>query len=166
MSIVRIERLVVAAALALVGCGAAAEPRAPKRAVVGRSSAPLARTLEAPLVVGPRTEGEVEQTIRANMGPLRGCFEQGLLRDPQLHGQILTNIVIERDGRVSSVSDACDTVPTSAQNSAGRGAMGRPFPDQEVVTCVHQCLRSISFPAHAEGAAITVLHPITFGSGG
>ncbi len=156
----------VGVALIASGCGASEKPVRSQARVAPHVSAAVVFA-DAPILAdGPRTEGEVERTIQANMTEFRSCFEDGLLRDERLHGRITSSIVIEQDGRVSSVAEARDVVPSSARGNLSAGALGRPFPDPQVVDCVHERVKAITFPPHAEGGAITVLHPISFGPEG
>jgi len=114
--------------------------------------------------IRPRlTEDQIAETIKLHKGEINQCFEMGLLRDANLRGQIASSLVIEPDGHVSSVGDARGMVPSSSRDAAATGAMGKAFPDPEVVACVHERIRAIQFPPYSETGPVTAIHPISFG---
>lgn len=86
----------------------------------------------------------IRRVIRANFGRFRGCYQDGLLRNPQLAGRVTTSFVIGRDGAVSSVGDA-----------------GTDLPDRAVGNCVRRAFYGLSFP-QPEGGIVTVTYPIVF----
>ncbi len=78
---------------------------------------------------------------------LRGCYEEGLARNPKLAGRLTVKFVIERDGGVSHVQQE-----------------GEPFPDPRVVACVLTVFQKHRFP-RPEGGQVTVVYPIVFSTG-
>jgi hypothetical protein len=90
----------------------------------------------------------VRRVIRSNFGRFRGCYQEGLLRNPSLVGRVSTSFVIGSDGAVSSVSDA-----------------GSDLPDAKVKACVIRAFYGLSFP-QPEGGIVTVIYPILFSNDG
>lgn len=86
----------------------------------------------------------VQRVVRATFGRFRGCYEQGLMRDPGLEGRVATKFVIARDGSVSMVSVAEGSLP-----------------DSSVTNCVERAFFGLTFP-EPEGGIVTVVYPITF----
>jgi Ca-activated chloride channel family protein len=83
----------------------------------------------------------IQRIVRMNFGRFRLCYEQGLLRNPELSGRVTVRFVIGRDGKV--------TVAT------GQSAMG----DQAVVSCIANAFYRLTFP-QPEGGIVTVSYPI------
>jgi hypothetical protein len=84
----------------------------------------------------------VQRVVRASFGRFRGCYEQGLLRDPGLEGRIATKFVISRDGSVAMVSVAESSLS-----------------DASVAKCVERAFYNLTFP-EPEGGIVTVVYPI------
>lgn len=84
----------------------------------------------------------IQRVIHANEGRFRGCYQDGLRRDPKLAGRVVTKFVIGRDGTVSAASDG-----------------GSDLADPEVVSCVARAFMSLEFPANPDGIG-TVTYPI------
>jgi hypothetical protein len=89
----------------------------------------------------------IQRAVRQNFGRFRMCYEQGLMRNPNLEGRVTARFVIGRDGGVSNV---------------GNG--GSDLPDSGVVSCVIGAFYGLSFPA-PEGGIVTVSYPIAFSPG-
>lgn len=91
----------------------------------------------------PRVPPEViRQTVRAQYGRFRSCYEGGLARNRGLQGRITLRFVIERDGKVST--------PTVA---------GNDLPDCQVAHCVRDAFLMLEFPP-PKGGIVTVQYPI------
>jgi hypothetical protein len=86
----------------------------------------------------------VRRIVRSNFGRFRGCYQQGLLRNPTLAGRVSTSFVIGRDGSVASVADG-----------------GSDLPDATVNACVRRAFYGLSFP-QPEGGIVSVTYPIVF----
>jgi hypothetical protein len=86
----------------------------------------------------------IQRVVRASFGRFRGCYEQGLQRDPGLEGRVATKFVIARDGSVSMVSVAESSLP-----------------DASVAKCVERAFYGLTFP-EPEGGIVTVVYPIAF----
>jgi hypothetical protein len=86
----------------------------------------------------------IQRIVRASFGRFRGCYEQGLQKDPSLEGRVAVKFVIARDGAVSMVS-----------------AADHSFADDSVAKCVARAFYNLSFP-QPEGGIVTVVYPIVF----
>jgi hypothetical protein len=86
----------------------------------------------------------IQQIVRDEYARLRGCYEEGLRRDPNLTGRVATRFVIARDGSVSQVSDG-----------------GSDLPDPVALECIFDVFRTLKFP-RPDGGIITVVYPIVF----
>jgi hypothetical protein len=86
----------------------------------------------------------IRQRVMRESGAFRDCYKEGVKRQPGLRGRIQIHATIERDGHTSGVSDTAST-----------------FPDRQVVTCVVEAFRKITFPA-PEGGTVTIDYPMAF----
>ncbi|HYP98165.1 MAG TPA: AgmX/PglI C-terminal domain-containing protein [Polyangiaceae bacterium] len=84
----------------------------------------------------------IQRIVRLNFGVFRGCYEQGLARNPNLEGRVSARFVIGRDGAVSNASNG-----------------GSDLPDSGVVSCVVSAFYGLKFP-EPEGGIVTVVYPI------
>lgn len=84
----------------------------------------------------------IQRTVRLNMGRFRLCYEEGLRTRPTLHGRVATRFVIARDGSVPVAIDG-----------------GSDLPAPDVVSCITQKFRTLSFSAPKEGV-VTVDYPL------
>jgi tetratricopeptide (TPR) repeat protein len=98
-------------------------------------------------VTGRLPSEVVQRIVRQNYGRFRMCYEQGLLRNPNLQGRVSTRFVIGQDGAVSNM-----------QNS------GSNLPDSDVVQCVINAYNGLSFPV-PEAGVVTVVYPLVFAPG-
>jgi pSer/pThr/pTyr-binding forkhead associated (FHA) protein len=89
----------------------------------------------------------IQRIVRQNYGRFRMCFEQGLVRNPNLEGRVSVRFVIGRDGSVSNVANG-----------------GSDLPDSQVISCVISAYYGLSFP-QPEGGIVTVVYPIMFSPG-
>ena len=89
----------------------------------------------------------IQAVVRKSFSEFRKCYELGLGRDPNLSGRVGARFVIDRDGRVSSVSDA-----------------GSDMPDAEVRSCVLKAFYALRFPP-PDGGIVTVVYPIMLAPG-
>ncbi len=109
-----------------------------------RARVPTIRWGHGDWVSGRLPPEAVQRVIRSNFGRFRGCYQEGLLRNPTLAGRVTTSFVIGRDGAVSSVGDA-----------------GSDLPDRTVNACVRRAFYGLSFP-QPEGGIVSVVYPIVF----
>jgi Ca-activated chloride channel family protein len=98
-------------------------------------------------VTGQLPPEVVQRIVRQSFGRFRLCYENGLRNDPSLQGKISARFIIGRDGEVAGVTNA-----------------GSDLPDANVVSCVLQSFRGLSFP-QPESGLVTVVYPITFAPG-
>lgn len=111
-----------------------------------RTRAPTFRWGHGDWVSGRLPPESVQRVIRSSFGRFRGCYQEGLLRNPTLAGRVTTSFVIGRDGAVSNVGDA-----------------GGDLPDRAVSACVRRAFYALSFP-QPEGGIVSVVYPIVFSS--
>jgi hypothetical protein len=93
------------------------------------------------------TPEAIQFIVRASFDRFRKCYEDGLRRNGRLSGRVQTKFVIERDGRVSSVSD-----------------QGSTLADPEVLRCVDAGFADLRFGPPRAGM-VTVVYPIQFNPG-
>jgi hypothetical protein len=86
----------------------------------------------------------IQRVVRANFGRFRGCYENGLARNPTLQGRVTTRFLIARDGSVAYTADG-----------------GSDLPDANIVACVVRAFSGLSFPEPA-GGTVSVDYPIAF----
>ena len=91
---------------------------------------------------------EIQRTVRQNFGRFRVCYERALQRNAALMGKVVVKFVINRDGAVGAVSRDEKTT----------------MPDEEVVSCVVEAFRTITYPP-PDGGIVTVVYPINFAPG-
>ncbi|MBK9037043.1 MAG: AgmX/PglI C-terminal domain-containing protein [Myxococcales bacterium] len=104
--------------------------------------APVASAqLGAATIVGGLSEAAVRGVIKRSLGRITYCYEQSLLGDPTLAGQLTVQLEIGPDGQVT------------AADAAGF--------HQEIASCVAASVRAIVFPRPARGS-VRVTQPITF----
>jgi hypothetical protein len=105
-----------------------------------------ARMRQGLVTVNGRLPPEVIQRIvRRSFARMRYCYEQGLMRDPNLSGNVVVRFVVEGQGNVSSARSDSSTA----------------LSDAAVVACVVRAFSSMAFPK-PEGGIVTVLYPISF----
>lgn len=83
----------------------------------------------------------IQRIVRQNAGRFRGCYEDGLAKNPSLAGRVAVKFMIARDGSVSMAEDA-----------------GSTFPDPSVIACIVRAYQTISFPE--SDSAIGVTYPL------
>jgi hypothetical protein len=86
----------------------------------------------------------IQRIVRQSFGRLRGCYEAGLQRRPDLEGRIAVKFVIDREGQVAMTS-----------------AAERSLDDESVAKCVARSFEAMSFP-RPEGGVVTVTYPVVF----
>jgi hypothetical protein len=89
----------------------------------------------------------IQKIVRTHYGVFRACYEAGLKKNPDLYGRVSTRFIIERDGQVRRSDPDCSSMP-----------------DPEVVRCVVEGYKTLSFP-EPEGGIVTVVYPIMFSPG-
>ncbi|MFO0754850.1 MAG: AgmX/PglI C-terminal domain-containing protein [Byssovorax sp.] len=87
----------------------------------------------------------VQRIVRQNFGRFRLCYEKGLQKNAALGGKVSVRFVIGKDGATQSATDA-----------------GSDLPSKEVVNCVLQTFKSLSYPSPEGGGVVVVVYPIIF----
>lgn len=98
-------------------------------------------------VMGSLDKEVIRRVVRAHVGEVRACYEQGLQRDPNLKGRVTLDLRIETSGEVSSASVVEDTL---TENS--------------VAACIAAAARRWRFPGDAPNVA-TVRYPFVLEPG-
>jgi hypothetical protein len=119
----------------------------------------------------------IQERVRAQFDQLRGCYEAGLGRNPNLTGRISIRFVIDRTGSVKDVEVRTREDVSSSDPEPGTEPffekLGFPRPpanpvplmsDQGVLTCVADRFRALIFPPPTHGI-VTVVYPILFAPG-
>ena len=89
----------------------------------------------------------IQRIVRQNYGRFRMCYEQGLVKNPNLSGRVAVRFVIDSTGAVANASNG-----------------GSDLPDSSVVSCVVRAYYGLSVPA-PDGGIVTVNYPIMFTPG-
>ncbi|MBN2499070.1 MAG: energy transducer TonB [Deltaproteobacteria bacterium] len=97
----------------------------------------LPTRIEAKGRAGSLSREAILKTIKAHLEAIRACYEKGLTRDAELEGKVLTKILVQPDGRVSS----CRV----EQSTLG---------DEEVGACIVKEIETWRFPAAARPSVI------------
>jgi TonB family protein len=98
---------------------------------------------EAPEIEGKLDEETVRKVAERNQASLKYCFQKAQMRNPNLQGKIVVEIVVDPEGKVSNVSVKESTID-----------------DQEMVGCVLRMIRRWQFPA--PGGEVTIVFPLVF----
>jgi hypothetical protein len=85
----------------------------------------------------------MRDVIRAQFPAFDVCYVDGLMRAPQLEGQVVVQFVIARSGRVSAAK------------------YGTNLADEEVAECVTAQFQTLRFP-EPSGGVVRVTYPLTF----
>jgi hypothetical protein len=84
---------------------------------------------------------KIQHTIRLNHARFRDCYDAGLRADPTLEGRVAVKFVIDRTGNVESAQDG-----------------GSDLRDREVVRCMVDVMKDLTFPA-LDASIVTVVYP-------
>jgi hypothetical protein len=103
--------------------------------------------MSPPAVSGRIAPEIIQRIVRQSFGHFRMCYENGLRSNPNLAGRVAVRFLIDRSGRVTSVSNA-----------------GSDLPDSAVVSCVVRSFSGMSFP-EPENGIVSVTYPISFAPG-
>jgi hypothetical protein len=125
----------------------------PRAEASGRVRAPSSHRTRAPMVrlgathVSGRVPPEaIQRVVRLNHGRFRACYQEGLLRNPDLAGRVTTRFVIGRNGKV-----------TGAQPDPAGSRL-----DTEVERCIARAFADLVFPA-PDNATVNVEYPLLLG---
>jgi tetratricopeptide (TPR) repeat protein len=111
--------------------------------ITRHSSRPPTVRMAGTRVSGRLPPAAIQRTVREHFGRFRACYHQGLLRNPELAGSLLTRFVIARDGSVQS---------PESDNGLG---------DVNVARCIERAFTDLRFSA-PEGGVVTVVYPLRF----
>lgn len=90
----------------------------------------------------------IQRVVQQQFPRIRKCYADGLRDNPMLEGRMAVRLVIEKDGSVSSASDA-----------------GSTMPDRNVSRCVLLTFHELHFPEPEGGGLLTLVYPIAFDPG-
>ena len=118
------------------------------RKCCGRERRPPTRFDRTYLAGSTLDKDVIQRVVRSNIDKVRGCYNEGLLRDPELTGRVAIQFTIGEDGTMSGAKIATATLEDSA---------------------VHECLANEmlkwKFPRPASGGNVVVTHPFIFEPG-
>ncbi|KIG13101.1 putative abductin-like protein [Enhygromyxa salina] len=90
----------------------------------------------------------IRRIVRAHINEIRGCYNHGLLVNPDLEGRVAINFVIGGNGSVKSAVVAQDNLP-----------------DPSVGQCMAKAVARWKFPKPRGGGNVTVLYPFNLTPG-
>lgn len=90
----------------------------------------------------------IRRVVRAHINEVRGCYDQGLSRDPNLRGRVEVQFAIGPTGAVST-------------SVVGESSL----PDGAVAQCIAKAVRRWRFPTAALGGSALVTYPFTLSPG-
>lgn len=93
------------------------------------------------------TREEIRMVVRAKLPQIRGCYQAGLARTPQLGGRTLLRFAIGPDGKAGEIEIVEDQLG-----------------DPEVASCLVTALASWQFPRPRDGSSIVISYPFSFSS--
>lgn len=96
-------------------------------------------------VIGGIDKDTVRRVIRSHMPEFKFCYEQQLLRAPELSGRVVMSFAIGRDGRVVVAGPKESTL-----NSA------------PVLSCLSKAVERMAFPQPQGGGLVQVSYPFVF----
>jgi len=95
--------------------------------------------------LGSLPKEAIREVIRSNIGQIRGCYENALVRKPQLQGKVAVRFVIDKSGSVSEATRADSTVE-----------------DDALVECITNTVLGWVFPQPQGGSVVIVTYPFIF----
>ncbi|MCX4246880.1 AgmX/PglI C-terminal domain-containing protein [Paraliomyxa miuraensis] len=90
----------------------------------------------------------IRRIVRAHINEVRYCYNQGLERDPNLHGRVTVQFAIDPQGKVPSSAVAESTLP-----------------DASVSTCIARAVKRWKFPKPPSSGLVLVTHPFVLSPG-
>lgn len=98
----------------------------------------------APTIVGGLDKEIIRRVIRRHANEVRFCYEQALVKQPDLYGKVVVKFAIAPQGSVSTAVPADATV------------------GYEVGRCVSEAVRRMEFPKPLGGGVVMVSYPFVF----
>ncbi|MFW5738927.1 MAG: AgmX/PglI C-terminal domain-containing protein [Myxococcota bacterium] len=99
--------------------------------------------MNAATVVGSMSSTVVRRVLRHHRNRFRFCYEKRLRHDPTLRGRVEVRFIIQKDGRVGSVTTSGD------------------LDDAKLEACLVTAFRMIQFP-RPRGGIVSVVYPLQF----
>lgn len=90
---------------------------------------------------GALDKDQIRDVVRAHIGEIRDCYNQGLERDPELAGKVMVGFEISATGAVSRSEVDESTLK-----------------DAQVAACIAGAIKTWQFPA-PKGGAVAVKYP-------
>ena len=118
---------------------------------IGMTATPAAAAgegLDEARVEGSLDKDLIRRIVRAHIGEIRHCYNEGLQRDPKLAGKVIVEFTIAATGKVSHSEVATSTVP-----------------DDAVGTCIAAAAGRWLFPKPEGGAPVQVTYPFVLEPG-
>lgn len=101
-----------------------------------------------PIILGALDRSVIDEVVNRHLKDIRYCYQQELMKTPTLKGEIVTKLIIDRNGSVSTAS-----MKTSTMKSAS------------VESCLVSRFKEMQFPKPKGGGIAIVSYPFTFWSG-
>lgn len=99
-------------------------------------------------VTGSLDKDIIRRIVRAHINEVRGCYNEGLSRDPAMAGKLSVKFTIGADGKVIKVEITGDTLG-----------------DDKVGTCLEKAIKRWKFPQPAGGGVVEVSYPFVLSPG-
>ncbi len=110
-----------------------------------RVRAPVMRAASMCVVTGRIPPENIQFIMRQNAARLRYCYQEGLSDDPSLDGRVIVRFVFDGDGVVRSAQDG-----------------GSDLPDPQVIACVVNVVKEMTFTPSPYRDLVTVTYPLMF----
>ncbi len=104
-----------------------------------------AEAADAEPPLGKLPKKVIDETIKANLQPIKACYQTVLNRRPNLHGKVTVRFVIGCEGTVTSA----EVKETTLNND-------------KVETCVCDAIADLTFPPPDGGGKVIVTYPFVF----
>ena len=101
-------------------------------------------------VRGSLSRDVIRSVVRAHLGEVRSCYEEGLRTDPNLAGRVTVSFVIGPTGAVQTASVGSSTLVSATDADELAGA------------CIARAVRSWLFPTPEGGGIVSVNYPFVF----
>ncbi len=99
-------------------------------------------------VQGALDKDIIRRIVRSHINEVRGCYNQGLSRNPNLSGRVAVQFVIGTTGKVSNSVVASDTTK-----------------DKQVSRCIAKAVKRWKFPKPRGGGQVIVTYPFNLSPG-
>jgi len=99
----------------------------------------------AAMVTGSIDRSVIQKVIRRHLKRIKLCYENGLKRNPKLHGRVEVRLTIGADGKVTKAEIAKSTLN-----------------DKQVEQNILKVMKRIRFPRPPGGGSVTVSYPFIF----